>query len=98
MALNYVRKCAECGGKSMKNEFCAKCRDKKKEPFISREMTNARAEAIISLPREEALERLQTSKDAIRVLGVDCPESVWHEMRQMKAILNREQVTEETLI
>jgi hypothetical protein len=98
MSLNYVRECMECGGKAIKQDLCYRCRGEKKEPFVSRAITNARADAILAITREEALERLEIAKDAIRVLGVDCPEKVWQEMRQMKALLNRVKVDKETLI
>lgn len=98
MGLNFIRECMECGGKAIKQDICAKCRAEKKEPFVSRALTNARADAILAITREEARERLEIAKDSIRVLGVDCPESVWRELRQMKAILNREKVDSDTLI
>lgn len=98
MGLNFVRECMECGGKAIKQDICSKCRSDKREPFVSRALTNARADAILAITEEEAKERLEIAKDAIRVLGVDCPESVWREMRQMKALLNREKVDSETLI
>lgn len=98
MGLNFVRECEVCGGKAIKQDVCSKCRALDKEPFVSRALTNARADAILSITREEAKERLEIAKDSIRVLGVDCPEKVWREMRQMQALLNREEITEETLI
>lgn len=89
MSMNYVRECLECGGKAIKHDVCAKCRSLKKEPYGSRANTNARADAILAITDDEARERLEIAKDAIRVLGVDCPERVWQEMRQMRALLDK---------
>lgn len=86
--MNYVRECSECGGKAIKQDICSKCRTIKKEPYFSRAMTNARADAIQAITPEEARERLEIAKEAKRVLGFDCPEKVWREIKQMEAILN----------
>lgn len=63
----------------------------------ARRLANARADAILAITPEEARERLEIAKDSIRVLGVDCPERVWREKRQMLAILNREEIDSDTL-
>lgn len=54
----------------------------------ARRLANARADAIQAITPEEARERLEIAKEAKRVLGFDCPEKVWREIKQMEAILN----------
>lgn len=54
----------------------------------ARRLANARADAIQAITPEEAKERLEIAKESKRVLGFDCPEKVWIEIKQMEAILN----------
>lgn len=98
----YTEKsCLKCGGITRKEDVCSNCRQRAthqpREFQETRGQVNAKADILLSTPKEEAKRRYDEACYTIKILGGDAPESVWQEKKQMYALLNREVIKEETL-
>jgi hypothetical protein len=95
MSLNYLHECPECGRKAVKEEYCAKCRQKPRKP-LSRAETNTRAAIEQSMTKEQAT---WLYNDAVeRLLINDTDQEAWYDKRRARARLFREDIDVNTLI
>jgi len=104
MTENYLRACIKCGGKTIKQDTCSACRKRAahqpREFQETRSMVNEKVDAILAESPLNAKKRAQELFS--KISDINTPkrelEKLWHEYRQAKAIVNREVITENTLI
>lgn len=96
----YLRSCIECGGKTIKEDVCSKCRRKAKHPgvknYITRSEVNANAITEQSMTLEQAEWLYADAMERLRVNQTD--QEAWHDKRRAVARLSREEIDTNTLI
>ena len=96
----YKRECEKCGSITIKQDICSRCRQKEqhpgnKEEYVSRKDTNRLADEILATPIEQAQSDYEFYKKLWKETGDDEHLYKW---KQARAILEREKITENTLI
>lgn len=95
----YLRSCIECGGKTIKEDVCSKCRQKAEHPgvknYITRSEVNANAITEQSMTLEQAEWLYADAMERLKVNQSD--QEAWHDKRRAVARLSREEIDESTL-
>ena len=97
----YLRSCIECGGKTIKQDVCSKCRQKaahpgSREDFVTKNEFKATAIIEQSMTREQAEWLYNDALERLKINQED--QQAWHDKRRAFARLSREEVDTETLI
>lgn len=93
------KECLECGHITRKQDVCSKCRQKAqhepREFAVPRSETNRIADEILATPKEQAQSDYEFYK---KVWMETSDEEALYKWKQARAILEREDIKEDTLI